>query len=329
MNDQILNDLSQRLRDYERRLGSLESRDETKKNALGLPAAYPIIDVRAFGAAGDCKRVDDGKCTGNDIVTSVTAGFTAADVGKRLSLINDTTTAVVFRGATIIAVVDSQTVQLDSNGASTVSTGVGVLHWGTDDSSAFQMAFDYAENLTGPDTYSSENQPIGLGYAMVQAPLNDPKLGGGAYMICETISVPRQVIFDCPAMLVSGIPDAYDRFIHFEAGSHCYRLKAQANLGNGILWGGTGERSQSHVYGYIRLWRVGRLDITSNRQIGLEFRGYGLTIEGLLRFFPNGLALAPIRPQRHRQKATSVKRHCGTGSNSCLCRLYSLWVVSG
>lgn len=242
--------------------------------------AVANLDVRDYGAVGNARVVMDGKCTGNNIVTSATANFQSTDVGKKLSLINDTTSSTVIRGTTIVEVMSATQVRVSANAVGNVQNGVGVLTWGTDDTAAIQAALNAAANLTGPDLYVSENQPIGLGFAVVSLPVTGQ--GDGGYMIADTINVPRQVVLDAPAMLVSAISDPYKRLIYFQAGSHCYRLYAQCNLGNGILVGATGERSQALFSGYVRLWRVGTLETAnqSQRQIGMEFRGYGMTLTG-------------------------------------------------
>lgn len=71
-------------------------------------AASITVPVKANGVKGDGKTVADGVMTsGSAVLTSATANFTAADVGKTIIVTNATSTA--FRLATQIAAVGSTT----------------------------------------------------------------------------------------------------------------------------------------------------------------------------------------------------------------------------
>jgi hypothetical protein len=236
------------------------------------------VDVRAFGAKGDAQIVYDGRATGTTI-TSATAVFTADDVGKVLSFYNDSTNTKIHRGVTITRVVDQNTLQVSSAAATNMSSGIGVVAWGTDDTVAIQAALDFATLLTGTSTNYSENTPTGGGYATVLLSLG--MKGDGAYMASDTLQVPSGVLVDCPALLISAVTGDYTKLMRFKAHSQVRRLRANCMLGNGVQLGEAGLRNQLIVSDYIRLWRVGTATSSGNRQIAFELQGYGFSINML------------------------------------------------
>lgn len=97
-----------------------------------------LYSVKAFGAKGDAKRVDDGVTIGsNTKVTSATASWTSADVGKQIWGISAGGILRLAR-TTIAAVVSATEITLTSASAGSAS-GVTLI-WGTNDTDALQAA---------------------------------------------------------------------------------------------------------------------------------------------------------------------------------------------
>jgi hypothetical protein len=112
--------------------------DPTETAAWKPLAASQITDVRTFGAKCDARRVVDAACTINQAtITSATAAFTQADVGKRVYVLQTGTLKVV----STIASVQSATQATAANTSAATFTG-GVMHIGTDDSAAIQAAIN-------------------------------------------------------------------------------------------------------------------------------------------------------------------------------------------
>lgn len=97
-----------------------------------------VFNVKRFGAKGDARRVDDGVTIGsNTKVTSATASWTSADVGKQIWGISAGGILRLAR-TTIAAVVSATEITLTSASATSAS-GV-TLVWGTNDTDALQAA---------------------------------------------------------------------------------------------------------------------------------------------------------------------------------------------
>jgi hypothetical protein len=115
--------------------------------ALGTDGRLPgaqnparVINVMdpAYGAKGDGKHVNDGAITtGTATLTSATAGFTAADVGK-LCYVAGAGAAGAQLATTISAFTNSTTVTLAANASTTVSGAA--VDYGTDDTAAINAA---------------------------------------------------------------------------------------------------------------------------------------------------------------------------------------------
>src|SRR5712692_8559530 len=89
-----------------------------------------IVDVTQFGAAGDAKQVTDGvAATNSTMLTSATASFTAADVGKTIYVRGAGSTGADFQ-TTIAAVTHSTTITMTL--AASTSVNSAVVIWGTD-----------------------------------------------------------------------------------------------------------------------------------------------------------------------------------------------------
>jgi hypothetical protein len=110
-----------------------------------------VLNVRHpdFGAAGDGRMVSDGNVTqGSAVVTSATAAWTAADVGKPISVTIRPTDSADKLLATTIQAVNSAT-QITLAAAMTATSTQADLVWGTDDTAAIQQAIDAASAAGG------------------------------------------------------------------------------------------------------------------------------------------------------------------------------------
>jgi hypothetical protein len=97
-----------------------------------------FINVKDYGGVADYTRVTDGSTTGSSsTVTSATAGFTAGDVGKTITL-ERTGSASADQVGTITAVTNSTTITVSFN---CVLTKTNVkIYWGTDNTAAARAA---------------------------------------------------------------------------------------------------------------------------------------------------------------------------------------------
>ncbi len=124
------------------------------------------FNVKRFGAKGDARRVDDAVTTGSGTtITSATAAFTAADVGKQIWGISaggilrlDTTTIASVTNSTTIVVTDA---------AAGSATGVTLI-LGTDDTAALQAATAAAKAVSARGTIYA---PAG-GYIFSELPFD-------------------------------------------------------------------------------------------------------------------------------------------------------------
>lgn len=122
----------------------------------------PVFNVHAFGAKGDLRTVFDGAITtGTAFLTSVSAVFTLADVGKVVHL-----PGAGPAGAPLVTTIASFQSSLQVTLASSASASVSgaSLTWGTDDSGAISAAIAAAWAVAGIVVLA------GLGY-MLYAPL--------------------------------------------------------------------------------------------------------------------------------------------------------------
>ena len=112
----------------------------------GIQGALGIqVDVKSYGAVGDARKVTDAVLNGTNTVTSASAPFTAADVGKVIWG-SYTDGSVMLTKRTIASYVNASTVTF--SGATTTSqTGIQLV-WGTDDTTAIQAAGTAADALS-------------------------------------------------------------------------------------------------------------------------------------------------------------------------------------
>ena len=110
-----------------------------KRNLAGL-----LATPKMFGAKGDCRTVSDGAiAAGSATLTSNTIAFTAADLGKAVSVLGAGAGGATLN--TTIAAVAGGTNATLAAAASTTVTGAGVS-LGSDDTTVLQNWFDYLAN---------------------------------------------------------------------------------------------------------------------------------------------------------------------------------------
>lgn len=115
----------------------------TSPAGSGASGAALGISVRDFGARGDARKVTDGVLMSTSAtVTSATAAFTAADVGKSICGVEPSNGGRYLPFGTITAVNSATSVTVSE--AATGSTGTAVLVIGTDDSDAIIAAKEAA-----------------------------------------------------------------------------------------------------------------------------------------------------------------------------------------
>lgn len=106
----------------------------------------PFDGVNAFnfGATGDAKMVTDAVINGTTTVTSATAGFTSADVGKVIWGVETSSGIARLAQTTIATYVNSNTITVSAT-ASGSYTGIYLI-WGADQTAALQAAFAEAKS---------------------------------------------------------------------------------------------------------------------------------------------------------------------------------------
>ncbi len=112
---------------------------DTGDQRYALSGVIAGVNVRSFGARCDARTVSDVEtAAGSPVITSSTAAFSAADVGKVASL----RAGAVGITTTILSVQSALQATLAANVG---ATGTGrILTWGTDDSVAVQAAVNAA-----------------------------------------------------------------------------------------------------------------------------------------------------------------------------------------
>lgn len=134
--------------------------------AGGSASSGLAYNVKDYGAKGDARRVDDGvTLIGNAKVTSATANFTSADVGKQIWGISAGGILRLAR-TTIASVVSSTEVNVTSNSSGSVSAVTLII--GTDDTDALQAATTAAKAANARGTI---RVPAG-GYIFTELPFD-------------------------------------------------------------------------------------------------------------------------------------------------------------
>lgn len=137
-----------------------------------------VFDVTQYGAVGDGKVVGNGAMgSGSTTLTSATAGFTASDVGKKISVKGAAATGITTLVTTILAVNSATSVTLADANASGGTLSNAVVIWGTDDTVYIQAAIDAAEVYLLTHTYAQVYFPPRA--FVVAGALNNTKSGNG------------------------------------------------------------------------------------------------------------------------------------------------------
>jgi hypothetical protein len=144
----------------------------------GSSSAAWKFDVTQYGALGNTRVVNDGAMTtGSSTLTSATAVFTAADVGRYVSVKGAAATGVTTLIATITARNSATSVTLSAANASGGNVTAAAVFVGSDDTAAIQSAIDAAEAYLATHSYAQVYFPP-LGFT-VAGPLNNTKNGNG------------------------------------------------------------------------------------------------------------------------------------------------------
>lgn len=106
-----------------------------------------VNNVKDYGAAGNAQHVTDGAISsGTATLTSATSLFTAADVGKRITVVGAGAAGICLN-TTILAYVSASQVTLNTNASTTVS-GASTW-WGTGDGTPIQSTETIAQASGG------------------------------------------------------------------------------------------------------------------------------------------------------------------------------------
>lgn len=155
-----------------------------------------VFDVTKYGAKGDAQVVGDGAMgSGAAVLTSATAGFTAGDVGKAISVKGAAATGVTTLVTTIASRQSATQVTLAAVNASGGAVSGAVVMWGTDDTTRIQAAVDAAEAYLGTHTYAQVYFPPRP--YIVAGALNTSKSGNGqiVFGVYSTSGVKRILEF--------------------------------------------------------------------------------------------------------------------------------------
>lgn len=216
-----------------------------------------------YGAKADAKR--RGGVTSAGGGTSVTvpgAGFTAADVGKRIMVY---TSDGFGTPRTIAAAVSATEVTLDgAAGFTATGAATHMAVWGTDDAAALNAALSAAGAAAGYDATLGDNLPNGAGHPTVVL----PAVNEGGMIVASPVAVPDGVGFEGAAGVLynllasrTAVCMTIGRFTHI--GELTWQL-----VGGGGLVCGTAA-VQAHTYARrIALWNPG------STVTALELLGY-------------------------------------------------------
>jgi hypothetical protein len=126
------------------------------RSAVATPVLRDFVSVKDFAALGDFRTVTDAAMTsGQATVTSATAAFTSADVGKRASVVGASSVNATLH--TTIASVQSPTQATLANNAGVTVAGA-TAGFGTDNFGVFQTAWDAVANAGGGVVYHPEGK---------------------------------------------------------------------------------------------------------------------------------------------------------------------------
>jgi hypothetical protein len=114
-----------------------------------------VFNAKAFGARGDTRTFTDAAITsGAAVLTSATAAFTPADVGKAVEVVGAGASTGAAAGCLVTTVLSYQSatqVTLSANAAATVSGATAFV--ATNDAAAIQAALDAARDAGGHEAF--------------------------------------------------------------------------------------------------------------------------------------------------------------------------------
>lgn len=154
------------------------------------------VAASAYGAVGDGQVVADGAmASGSAVLTSATAAFTSADVGKAIAVKGAAATGVTTLVTTVVSRQSATQVTLAAANASGGDVTGAVVTWGTDDTAAIQAATDAAEAYLVGHTYAQVYFPPRP--YIVAGPLSNAKSGNGqiTFGVYPTTDVKRILEF--------------------------------------------------------------------------------------------------------------------------------------
>lgn len=138
------------------------SAEVTRANSAYLPIQPWVFNVAAYGAKGDGRIVVDGAMTASSaVLTSVTANFTSADVGRYVMVKGAAPTGVTSLIAQVNSVTNGTTAVL-AVAASTTITGAVVMI-ASDDTAHIQAAINAAMAYAGVHGPAVVYIPVGSG----------------------------------------------------------------------------------------------------------------------------------------------------------------------
>lgn len=239
------------------------------------------INARDYGALGDGKRITDVVASsGSATVTSSSAQFTSADVGK-VAIVYTISGAGSIR--TIQSVVSATQITLSGTAGITTSASTGVMVYGTDNTAALQNAVNAAASgLEFISSYmTNPNMPMGMGNSLVTLPSGPTE---AIYIITSALTIPAGVVFDSAGIIVNALADRFEPCVIVQPYGVVRRILVEALHGAGIQ-AGTSANQQAHIYlGDVRLWHVGT-SVESTGQLrgqdGLILLGYHFEIGGV------------------------------------------------
>lgn len=126
--------------------GSIASGSSTIASNSTLNAAT-VFNVKYYGAKGDARKVTDAVISATNTVTSATANFTSADIGKVIWGVETATGSARLPVCTITAVIATNSITVSTNGAGSY-TSISLV-FGTDDSDAIRAAVAAAKPVFG------------------------------------------------------------------------------------------------------------------------------------------------------------------------------------
>lgn len=149
----------------------------THANLLSIIRAlgFTLFNIKDYGAKVDGRTISGLNTTnGQNVVTSDSAAFSSADVGKVLEVF---TLSGNVHAATIITYTSSTQVSLSSNVAFT--TTAGICHVGTDDTEAWKDTLQACADAGGGFVF----QPLGM--SIVNGPIITNQDGLGSNPNCQ------------------------------------------------------------------------------------------------------------------------------------------------